>query len=50
MVLLSPCRYKQEILRLKKLTGSEVPRTLSAGAADDTHSLLRGRRTVSHEP
>ncbi|XP_050762036.1 coiled-coil domain-containing protein 78 [Gymnogyps californianus] len=42
-------RYKQEILRLKKLAGSEVPRTLSAGAAD-THSLLRGRRTVSHKP
>ncbi|XP_075623755.1 coiled-coil domain-containing protein 78 [Balearica regulorum gibbericeps] len=27
-------RYKQEILRLRKPTGSEVPRALSAGAAD----------------
>ncbi|XP_052628836.1 coiled-coil domain-containing protein 78 isoform X2 [Harpia harpyja] len=42
-------RYKQEILRLTKLAGSEVPRTLSAGAAD-THSLPRARRTVSHKP
>ncbi|XP_075371339.1 coiled-coil domain-containing protein 78 [Mycteria americana] len=42
-------RYKQEILRLRKLAGSDVPRTLSAGAAD-THSLPRARRTVSHQP
>ncbi|KAM6244302.1 coiled-coil domain-containing protein 78 [Spheniscus humboldti] len=42
-------RYKQEILRLRKLAGSEVPRVLSAGAAD-THSLPRARRTVSHQP
>ncbi|XP_010565354.1 PREDICTED: coiled-coil domain-containing protein 78 [Haliaeetus leucocephalus] len=42
-------RYKQEILRLTKLAGSEVPRTLSAGAAD-IHSLPRARRTVSHKP
>ncbi|XP_075021921.1 coiled-coil domain-containing protein 78 isoform X1 [Calonectris borealis] len=42
-------RYKQEILRLRKLAGSEVPRALSAGAAD-THSLPRARRIVSHQP
>ncbi|XP_042654506.1 coiled-coil domain-containing protein 78 [Tyto alba] len=42
-------RYKQEILRLRKLAGSEVPRALSAGAAD-THSLPRAGRMVSHEP
>ncbi|XP_059682613.1 coiled-coil domain-containing protein 78 [Gavia stellata] len=42
-------RYKQEILRLRKVTGSEVPRALSAGAAD-THSLPRARRTISHQP
>ncbi|GAB0196293.1 coiled-coil domain-containing protein 78 [Grus japonensis] len=42
-------RYKQEILQLKKLTGSKVPHALSAGAAD-THSLPRARRTVSHQP
>ncbi|XP_054699507.1 coiled-coil domain-containing protein 78 isoform X2 [Grus americana] len=42
-------RYKQEILQLKKLTGSEVPHALSAGAAD-THSLPSARRTVSHQP
>ncbi|XP_075575032.1 coiled-coil domain-containing protein 78 [Pelecanus crispus] len=41
-------RYKQEILRLRKLAGREVPRVLSAGAAD-THSLPRAR-TVSHQP
>ncbi|XP_009678567.2 coiled-coil domain-containing protein 78 [Struthio camelus] len=41
-------RYKQEILRLRKLVGSEVPRALSAGATD-THSLQRSKRTVSHE-
>lgn len=49
MVLLPPCRYKQEILQLRKVAGSEVPRALSAGAAD-THSLPRARRTVSHQP
>ncbi|KAM6054305.1 coiled-coil domain-containing protein 78 [Chlamydotis macqueenii] len=42
-------RYKQEILRLRKLPGSETPRTLSAGAAD-TRSPPRARRTVSHQP
>ncbi|XP_074696619.1 coiled-coil domain-containing protein 78 isoform X1 [Strix aluco] len=42
-------RYKQEILRLRKFTGSEVPHVLSAGAAD-THSLPGATRTVSHEP
>ncbi|OPJ87633.1 coiled-coil domain-containing protein 78 [Patagioenas fasciata monilis] len=42
-------RYKQEILRLRKLDGSEVSRVLSAGAAN-THSLPRARRTVSHKP
>ncbi|XP_074014799.1 coiled-coil domain-containing protein 78 [Numenius arquata] len=42
-------RYKQEILRLRKRADSEVPRALSAGAAD-THSLPRARRTVSHQP
>ncbi|XP_013817134.2 coiled-coil domain-containing protein 78 isoform X1 [Apteryx mantelli] len=41
-------RYKQEILRLRKLIGSEVPRALSAGATD-THLLQRSRRTISHE-
>ncbi|KAK2533483.1 Ccdc78 [Columba guinea] len=42
-------RYKQEILQLRKLDGSEVSRVLSAGAAN-THSLPRARRTVSHKP
>ncbi|KAM6378914.1 coiled-coil domain-containing protein 78 isoform 2-T2 [Pluvialis apricaria] len=42
-------RYKQEILQLRKVTGSEVPRAHSAGAAD-THSLPRARRTVNHQP
>ncbi|XP_071671394.1 coiled-coil domain-containing protein 78 isoform X1 [Patagioenas fasciata] len=42
-------RYKQEILRLRKLDGSEVSHVLSAGAAN-THSLPRARRTVSHKP
>ncbi|KAM6121757.1 coiled-coil domain-containing protein 78 [Phoenicopterus ruber ruber] len=41
-------RYKREILRLRKLAGSEAPRALSAGAAD-AHSLPAAR-TVSHEP
>lgn len=49
MVLLPHCRYKQEILQLRKLDGSEVSRVLSAGAAN-THSLPRARRTVSHKP
>ncbi|XP_009889863.1 PREDICTED: coiled-coil domain-containing protein 78 [Charadrius vociferus] len=42
-------RYKQEILQLRKVAGSEVPRALSAGVAD-THSLPRARRTISHQP
>ncbi|XP_068276146.1 coiled-coil domain-containing protein 78 [Nyctibius grandis] len=42
-------RYKQEILRLRKLAGSEVPRGLSAGAAD-APALPRARRTTSHQP
>ncbi|KAM9222633.1 coiled-coil domain-containing protein 78 [Leptosomus discolor] len=42
-------RYKQEILRLRKLPGSEVPRVHSAGAAD-TRSLSGARRTISQEP
>ncbi|XP_062444716.1 coiled-coil domain-containing protein 78 [Rhea pennata] len=41
-------RYKQEILRLRKLVGSEVPRALSAGATD-THLLQRSKRTISRE-
>nr|XP_009940213.1 PREDICTED: coiled-coil domain-containing protein 78 [Opisthocomus hoazin] len=41
-------RYKQEILRLRKLAGSELPCVLSAGTADSL-SLPRARRTVSHE-
>jgi len=48
MVLLPHCRYKQEILRLRKLAGSELPCVLSAGTADSL-SLPRARRTVSHE-
>ncbi|KAM6079265.1 coiled-coil domain-containing protein 78 isoform 5-T7 [Theristicus caerulescens] len=40
-------RYRQEILRLRTL--GEVPRVLSAGAAD-IHSLPRARRSVSHRP
>ncbi|XP_040446304.1 coiled-coil domain-containing protein 78 [Falco naumanni] len=42
-------RYKQEIIRLRNLAGSDVPRVLGTGA-DDIHSLPRARRTVSHEP
>ncbi|XP_063201068.1 coiled-coil domain-containing protein 78 isoform X2 [Chroicocephalus ridibundus] len=42
-------RYKQEILRLRKLADSEMPRVLSARAAD-TPSLPRARRTLSHQP
>ncbi|XP_014811149.1 PREDICTED: coiled-coil domain-containing protein 78 [Calidris pugnax] len=42
-------RYKQEILRLRKRADSEVPRVLSAGAAD-TPSPPRARRTISHQP
>ncbi|XP_009475634.1 PREDICTED: coiled-coil domain-containing protein 78 [Nipponia nippon] len=42
-------RYQQEILRLRTLAGSEVPRALSAGAAD-IHSLPGARRSVSHRP
>ncbi|XP_074454455.1 coiled-coil domain-containing protein 78 [Larus michahellis] len=42
-------RYKQEILRLRKLADSEMPRALSARAAD-TPSLPRARRTLSHQP
>ncbi|XP_027647668.2 coiled-coil domain-containing protein 78 [Falco peregrinus] len=42
-------RYKQEIIRLRNLAGSDVPRVPGAGT-DDIHSLPRARRTVSHEP
>ncbi|KAM6289176.1 coiled-coil domain-containing protein 78 [Aegotheles albertisi] len=42
-------RYKQELLRLRKVAGSEVPRTLSAGAAD-ARSLPGARGTISHQP
>ncbi|KAM6249713.1 coiled-coil domain-containing protein 78 [Porphyrio hochstetteri] len=42
-------RYKQEIVQLRKLPGSEVPRVLSAGAAD-TPTLPRARQTISHHP
>uniref|UniRef100_A0A8C4V862 Coiled-coil domain containing 78 n=1 Tax=Falco tinnunculus TaxID=100819 RepID=A0A8C4V862_FALTI len=42
-------RYKQEIIRLRNLAGTDVPRVPGAGA-DDIHSLPRARRTVSHEP
>ncbi|XP_067407182.1 coiled-coil domain-containing protein 78 [Emydura macquarii macquarii] len=41
-------RYKQEILRLRKLVGSEAPRAFSAGASD-TQLLQRSKRTISHE-
>lgn len=45
-LLLSCCRYKQEILWLRTLAGNKEPRTLSAGAADAP--LLPGsRRTPS---
>ncbi|XP_071617209.1 coiled-coil domain-containing protein 78 isoform X2 [Heliangelus exortis] len=36
-------RYQQEILQLKKITGSEAPRVLSAGST-------RARKTMSHQP
>ncbi|XP_053936507.1 coiled-coil domain-containing protein 78 isoform X3 [Cuculus canorus] len=42
-------RYKQEILRLRKAAGSEVPRAVSAGVAD-AHALPRARKTTSHQP
>ncbi|KAM8798332.1 coiled-coil domain-containing protein 78 [Eudromia elegans] len=41
-------RYKQEILRLRKISSSEVPRALSAGAPD-AHLQQRSQRTVSQE-
>uniref|UniRef100_A0A8C3HPY8 DUF4472 domain-containing protein n=1 Tax=Chrysemys picta bellii TaxID=8478 RepID=A0A8C3HPY8_CHRPI len=41
-------RYKQEILRLRKLVGSEAPRAFSAGASD-AHLMQRSKRTISHE-
>lgn len=41
-------RYKQEILRLRKLVGSEAPRAFSAGASDP-HLMQRSKRTTSHE-
>ncbi|XP_043380556.1 coiled-coil domain-containing protein 78 isoform X3 [Chelonia mydas] len=39
-------RYKQEILRLRKLVGSEAPRAFSAGASD-AHLMQRSKRTSS---
>ncbi|XP_001232922.4 coiled-coil domain-containing protein 78 isoform X1 [Gallus gallus] len=41
-------RYRQEVLRVRKLAGGEEPRAHSAGAAD-AHSLPRSRRAVSRE-
>ncbi|KAM9124710.1 coiled-coil domain-containing protein 78 isoform 2-T2 [Pangshura tecta] len=41
-------RYKQEILRLRKLVGSEAPRAFSAGASDP-HLMQRSKRTTAHE-
>ncbi|KAG6924121.1 coiled-coil domain containing 78 [Chelydra serpentina] len=41
-------RYKQEILRLRKLVGSEAPRAFSAGASD-AHVMQRYKRITSHE-
>ncbi|XP_074867387.1 coiled-coil domain-containing protein 78 isoform X2 [Carettochelys insculpta] len=41
-------RYKQEILRLRKLVQSEAPRALSAGASD-AHLIHRPKRTISYE-
>ncbi|XP_073219149.1 coiled-coil domain-containing protein 78 isoform X4 [Lepidochelys kempii] len=41
-------RYKQEILRLRKLVGSEAPRAFSAGASD-AHLMQRSKRTISPE-
>ncbi|XP_035751459.1 coiled-coil domain-containing protein 78 [Egretta garzetta] len=41
-------RYKQEILRLRKLAAGKVPRALSAGTAG-AHALPRAR-TISHQP
>ncbi|XP_074821937.1 coiled-coil domain-containing protein 78 [Natator depressus] len=41
-------RYKQEILRLRKLVGSEAPRAFSAGTSD-AHLMQRSKRTISPE-
>ncbi|XP_025043977.2 coiled-coil domain-containing protein 78 isoform X6 [Pelodiscus sinensis] len=41
-------RYKQEILRLRKLVGIEAPRAFSAGASD-TYLMQKPKRTISHE-
>nr|XP_032629897.1 coiled-coil domain-containing protein 78-like [Chelonoidis abingdonii] len=41
-------RYKQEILRLRKLVGSEAPTAFSAGASDP-HLMQRSKRTTCHE-
>ncbi|OXB55084.1 hypothetical protein ASZ78_012021 [Callipepla squamata] len=41
-------RYRQEVLRIRKLAGGEEPRTRSAGAAD-AHTLPRSRRAISRE-
>uniref|UniRef100_A0A8D0H1Z0 Coiled-coil domain containing 78 n=1 Tax=Sphenodon punctatus TaxID=8508 RepID=A0A8D0H1Z0_SPHPU len=41
-------RYKQEILRLRKLLGSEAPRAFSAGAPN-VPLMPKSKRTISHE-
>uniref|UniRef100_A0A7M4DVI0 Coiled-coil domain containing 78 n=1 Tax=Crocodylus porosus TaxID=8502 RepID=A0A7M4DVI0_CROPO len=41
-------RYKQEILRLRKLLGSDAPRAFSAGASD-IPLMQRPKKTISHE-
>ncbi|XP_048351280.1 coiled-coil domain-containing protein 78 isoform X1 [Sphaerodactylus townsendi] len=41
-------RYKQEIVRLRKLLGTDGPRALSAGAPN-TPPILKPRRNVSNE-
>ncbi|XP_030401476.1 coiled-coil domain-containing protein 78 isoform X3 [Gopherus evgoodei] len=41
-------RYKQEILRLRKLVGSEAPIAFSAGASDP-HLMQRSKKTTCHE-
>ncbi|XP_061456072.1 coiled-coil domain-containing protein 78 [Rhineura floridana] len=41
-------RYKQEILRLRKLLGTDSPRALSAGASD-APATLKPRRNFSNE-
>ncbi|XP_019348549.1 coiled-coil domain-containing protein 78 isoform X5 [Alligator mississippiensis] len=41
-------RYKQEILRLRKLLGNDAPRAFSAGASD-VPLMQRPQKTISHE-